>query len=80
MITILAHAILQGGPFVPISFLLVIASYLYYQLKITVKKYDEKERQQKELFDKCIKSNNEITEALCDLKVLIAEIKGKITK
>ncbi|WP_039904870.1 BhlA/UviB family holin-like peptide [Acetobacter tropicalis] len=78
-VTLIAKAVLAGGPLAIISLLIGFIAYLLLAQVSLNKKLDQREREQDELFKEATEATKVMTEAICDLKVTISEIKGAIS-
>ena len=78
IIFLLAKGIQTGGPYVVTCFLLTNLAYFIWLSERLAEKLDEKTDEFKTLIDSSNETTRLFTEALNDVKCLIAEIKGSL--
>lgn len=78
IISLIAKAVLAGGPLVVVTLLCGFILFLLYQQSDFKKRLEDKEQKQDQLMAQCLEANKAMTEALSDLRVVISEMKGTI--
>ncbi|MBS0984327.1 hypothetical protein M2305_003246 [Gluconobacter cerinus] len=78
LLALAAKAILAGGPLVVVCFLLGFIFFLLVNLGTANKKLDEREKKLDDLMGQSTEATKAMTEAICDLRVTISEIKGSL--
>lgn len=78
VLSLLAKAVLAGGPLAIITLLIGFIAYLLISQLALNKKLDQREQKLDELMDSSTEATKAMTEAICDLRVTISEIKGTL--
>lgn len=78
LLSLLAKAVLAGGPLAIITLLIGFIAYLLLSQVALNRKLDEREQKLDELMESSTEATKAMTEAICDLRVTISEIKGTL--
>jgi len=78
IIKLLISTTLQGGPGAIVALLIVLIGLLLWDRRSLVQKIDQKDAKIEKIIEDYFKGTSTIAEALNGLKVVLAEIKGKL--